>query len=190
LNEGVSNPNEDRPPAYERPAYEPAPSLPNEEGGPLVRPKAIDTAFQASLAATAIGAVSAVFMFLLDRQFLDDIAREAVRSAGTGAGALTQEQAVNIYRISMVIGIGVFVGLNLLFTFKMRAGRNWARIVLTVFAVIGALSFLSAMTSSGAELELMWSLAQTAFGVTAVIYMFRKESNAYFLAYKQRRMRR
>lgn len=185
----MSNPNEDRPPAYERPSYEPAPPLPNAEGGPLVRPKAIDTAFQASLAATAIGAVSAVFMFLLDRQFLEDLARQVMESPGAD-NAFTEEQLIDIYRISMIIGVGVFVGLNLLFTYKMRAGRNWARIVLTIFAVVGALSFLSAMASSGAELELMWSLAQTAFGVTAVIYMFRKESTAYFLAYKQRRMRR
>ncbi len=184
----MSNPNEDRPPAYERPAYEPAPSLPNEDG-PLSRPKAIDSAFQASLVSTAIGAVSAVFTFLLDRQFVVDMTRQVMESPGADQG-FTEEQLINVYRFSMIIGIGVFVGLNLLFTYKMRAGRNWARLVLTIFTAIGALSFLSAMASSGAELELMWSLAQTAFGVTAVVYMYRKESTAYFLAYKQRRMRR
>jgi len=185
----VSNPNEDRPPAYERPAYEPAPALPNSEDGPLVRPKAIDSAFQASLVSTAIGAISAVFTFLLDRQFVVDMARQVMESPGADQG-FTEEQLINVYRFSMIIGIGVFVGLNLLFTYKMRAGRNWARLVLTIFTAIGALSFLSAMSSSGADLELMWSLAQTAFGVTAVVYMYRKESSAYFLAYKQRRMRR
>jgi len=163
--------------------------MPNTEHGPLVRPKAIDTAFQASLASTVIGAVSAIFTFLLDGQFVTDMARQVMESPGADQG-FTEEQLVNVYRISMVIGIGVFVGLNLLFTYKMRAGRNWARIVLTAFAVIGALSFLSAMASAGAELELMWSLAQAAFGITAVVYMYRKESNAYFLAYKQRRLRR
>ena len=185
----MSNPNEDRPPAYERPSYEPAPPLPNAEGGPLVRPKAIDTAFQASLASTVIGAVSAIFTFLLDRQFLDDMAREVMATTGADAG-FTEEQLVDVYRISLIIGIGVYTGLNLLFTYKMRAGRNWARLVLTIFTGIGALSFLSAMASSGAELELMWSLAQVAFGITAVVYMYRKESSAYFLAYKQRRLRR
>lgn len=185
----MSNPNEDRPPAYERPSYEPAPPVPNADGGPLVRPKAIDTAFQASLASTAIGAISAIFMFLLDRQFLEDMANEAVKSAGS-AGAISQEQAVNIYRISMIIGIAVFVGLFVLFAYKMRGGRNWGRILLTISAVLGAVSFLTAMASTGAELELMWSLAQAAFGVTAVVYMYRKESTAYFAAYKQRRLRR
>lgn len=185
----MSNPNEDRPPAYERPSYEPAPSVPNTEDGPVVRPKAIDTAFQATLASIAIGAISMVVTVLLDRASLEDMARQMMETPGTDQG-FTEEQLVDVYRVALVIATALYVGLNLLFAYKMRAGRNWARIVLTVFTVIGALSFLSAMTSSGAELGLMWSLAQTAFGVTAVVYMYRKESTAYFLASKQSRMRR
>jgi hypothetical protein len=51
------------------------------------------------------------------------------------------------------------------------------------------MTFLTAVASSGAELSLMWSLAEVAFGVTAVVYMFRPESTKYFVETKQRRLR-
>jgi hypothetical protein len=76
-----------------------------------------------------------------------------------------------------------------LFAVKMRAGRNWARILLTIYAALGVMSFLSGVASSGPELGLMWSLADVAFAVTAVVYMFRPESTKYFLETKERRLR-
>jgi hypothetical protein len=50
-------------------------------------------------------------------------------------------------------------------------------------------SFLTAMAGSGADLVLMWNLAEAAFGVTAVVYMFRPESTKYFADHKERRLR-
>jgi hypothetical protein len=95
---------------------------------------------------------------------------------------------VGAFQVILGFSIAIFAGLMLLFAFKMRAGRNWARILLTAYTAVGAWSFLSAMASSGPALELMWSLAEVAFGVTAVVYMFRPESTKYFAEHKQRRL--
>jgi hypothetical protein len=46
----------------------------------------------------------------------------------------------------------IIAGLVVFFAAKMRAGRNWARIVLTVFAVLAILGNLPAIFGSGGNL--------------------------------------
>ena len=67
------------------------------------------------------------------------------------------------------------------------AGRNWARIVLTVLAMFDLVNFLTAVAQSGAALELIWSLAGVSFTVVSVLYQFRPESTAYFIARRRPR---
>ena len=155
---------------------------------PIFRPKAVDSAFQAVLTAVAISAVATVVTVLLDKalltawvtESLDTLPADQRPSVSTMVGAM---------QVLLGFSIAIFAGLFVLFAYKMRAGRNWARILLTIYTGFGAWGFLTAMASSGAELELMWNLAEVAFGVTAVIYMFRPESTKYFADYKERRMR-
>lgn len=162
------------------------PPPPTDE--PVVRPKAIDTAFQAVLASVVISAVGTVVTVLLDKaqltryvtEMLNDIPPDQRLSVGSTVGA---------FQTILGVSIAIFAGLFALFAIKMRAGRNWARILLTIYTAYGVMTFLTAVASSGPELSLMWSLAEVAFGVTAVIYMFRPESTKYFLETKQRRLR-
>jgi len=184
FNGGVSNPHEDGR------QLEPAPPVRDDQGAEIPRPKAVDTAFQASLAGAAIGAVATVVTVLLDPEWLSLLVRDALAGAGAPHGDAEVTQAVGTFRVAMVFGILVFLGLSLLFALKMRAGRNWARVLITVLAFVGVVSFLNAMAASGAELELIWSLAEVAFAVTAVVYMFRPESTQYFMEHKKRRLAR
>lgn len=193
LNEGVSNPRED--------GFSPEPMPPVQDGGlggghggglggGIPRPKAIDNAFQASLASTAISMVATVVTVLLDRQWLERLVRQVLEDANQPAGDAEVANAIGTMQVMLAIGILLFAVLFVLFAVKMRAGRNWARMVLTVFAAIGLINFLSSVASSGAALELMWSLADVAFSVTAVIYLFRPESSAYFAEHKKRQLAR
>jgi hypothetical protein len=165
----------------------PPPPIPASEG-PITRPRAVDSAFHAVLASIAISALGTVFTILLDKALLTSMVSDMMAS-------LPADQRGNVggtvgaFQVIMAFSIAIFAGLMLLFAVKMRTGRNWARILLTAYTGVGVWSFLSAMASSGAELELMWSLAEVAFGVTAVVYMFRPESTKYFTEHKQRRLR-
>ncbi|MCT2585659.1 hypothetical protein [Actinophytocola gossypii] len=179
----MSNPHEDG-------HLEPAPPVRDDESAEIPRPKAIDTAFQASLAGAAIGAIATVVTVLFDSEGLALLVRDMLSGAGLPDGDAEVAQAVGTFRVAMVLGILVFLGLSLLFALKMRAGRNWARILITVLAFVGVVGFLNAMAASGAALELIWSLAEVAFAVTAVIYMFRPESTRYFVEHKKRRLAR
>jgi hypothetical protein len=185
FNGEVSNPHD------EGPEWQPMPPVHGGgEPAEIPRPKAVDTAFQASLTGAVIGAVATVVTTVLDREQMILLARDALAGAGMPDGEQDVAQAVGMFRMAMVFGIAVFLGLWLLFAMKMRAGRNWARVLITALAAVGVLSFLSAMANSGAELELIWSLAEVAFLVTAVIYMFRPESTRYFAEHRERRLAR
>jgi hypothetical protein len=172
----------------------PPPPIPASEG-PITRPKAVDSAFQAVLASVAISSLGTVFTVLLDKALLTSMVNDMMADLPEGQvgpsdapGAVSVSGTVGAFQVILAFSIAIFAGLMLLFAFKMRAGRNWARILLAAYTGVGVWSFLSAMASSGAELELMWSLAEVAFGVTAVVYMFRPESTKYFAEHKQRRM--
>lgn len=161
--------------------------LPPAGERPIERPKAVDSAFQASLASVAVSALGTVFTLLIDKPTLTRMINDML--AGLPAeqrGNLTA--TVGAFQVILGFSIAIFAGLFVLFAVKMRAGRNWARVLLSVYTAVGVLSFLTAVGSSGAELELMWSLAEVAFGVTAVVYMFRPESTAYFAEHKRRRL--
>jgi len=174
---------------------------------PIPRPKAVDSAFHAILASIVISALGTVFTMLLDTALLTSMVNDMLAQQPPGSdpqtpgdppgqvgspdepGGMSVAGTVGAFRVILGFSIAIFAGLMLLFAIKMRAGRNWARILLTAYTGVGVWSFLSAMASSGAELGLMWSLAEVAFGVTAVVYMFRPESTKYFAEHKQRRMR-
>lgn len=184
FNGGVSNPQD------ETPRYPAAPPIRDGDTGEVPRPKAVDTAFQASLTGAVIGAAATVFTVLLDREWLVALTRETLAGAGLPDGERDVDAAIGTFQAAMVFGILTFLALSLLFAVKMRAGRNWARILITTLAAVGVVTFLNAMAASGAELQLIWTLAEVAFAVTAVVYMFRPESNAYFLEHRKRRLAR
>jgi hypothetical protein len=189
LNEHVSQPNDELPPDPFGPAPMSGPMPPPPGGhGPLTRPKAVDSAFHAVLAAAAISALGTVVTVLLDRAMLTRLITEMMADLPADQ-RLSVPATVSGFQVILAFSIAIFAGLLVLFAYKMRTGRNWARVLLTVYTAFGVWSFLTAMASSGAALELMWSLAEVAFGVTAVVYMFRPESTKYFAEYKQRRMR-
>jgi hypothetical protein len=155
---------------------------------PIVRPRAVDSAFQAVLASVAVSAIGTVVTVLLDKALLTSWVTQTMDSMPPDQ-RLDPNTMVGAMQVILAFSIAIFAGLFVLFAVKMRAGRNWARVVLTIYTVFGVWSFLTAIASSGAELSLMWSLAEVAFGVTAVIYMFRPESSKYFAETKERRLR-
>jgi cellobiose-specific phosphotransferase system component IIC len=187
LNEGVSNPDGGFPNGFQ---HEPMRPVQDASAQEIPRPKAVDNAFRASLASTAIASVSTVVTVLFDQAWLDQFARQMLKDSGRPVTDADLATGMAVARVSLGLGVLLFAALFVLFALKMRQGRGWARILLTMFAVLGAVNFLSAVASTGAALSLMWSLADVAFSITAVVYMFRPESAAYFLEHRKRRLAR
>lgn len=147
---------------------------------PVARPKSVDNAFMAWLTVTAIGVLSLILVITVSG---DDI-RKSLQDSNPNYTAKQLDDAVTTGKVvGIILGL-IFVGLYLLFVYKMRAGRNWARITLTV---LGALSILSTLLGSGQNgaLLLIVGLVQAVLIVAAVYFMYRPDANQYFAAGKR-----
>ncbi len=172
------------------PSY-PSSTVNTPMGRPLPAPPGpVKGAFLIYLVAALISVVGIVLVLT------SNVWNQAIAAAGTSTAAdgTSADSVVNAAKIITVVFAAVFIALYLLFAFKMRAGRNWARIVLTV---LSALSILSAARSSasvtvngqsfsvGSSQATGWIGA--ALAVVAIVLMYMGPSNAYFAASKAAR---
>lgn len=149
--------------------------------GAAATPKEVQTAFRLWIANIVLGVVGSLLSLLI----FDDLVAMDELPPG-----LTPEQAVLAASIGLIFGTLVFLGLGLLFAFKMRAGRNWARITLTVLGSIAVLfSLLSFGDSPGVAgvgqttvLFVVISVIQILLIVAAIFFMFRPAAAQYFAA--------
>jgi hypothetical protein len=172
----MTNPPEQDPYAYPTPP-------PGKQGQPAPKPPTeITAAFWGYLIAAVAGLIGG-FLILGNKQQIAD----ALRRANNQGGALTDAQIDQAATITVVIAVIVAVIFSLLyalFAYKLRAGRNWARVVLTVIAVLALLSLV--LGNGGTVLGYISELA----AVVAAVLSYLPASNAYFTAVKASRQLR
>ena len=125
-----------------------------------------------------------------------DVWAQAIRDSGASAQDLNGVSVDTIVSIAKGIAVGVgvvFLALYLFFAFKMRAGRNWARITLTVLSALSILSVTSTGSVTVDNRTYSSSLATTtgwigaALAVAAIVLMYMAPSNEYFRTVKARK---
>jgi hypothetical protein len=188
----MTTPSEPGPEGQRQPYDEPMPAAPalNEQDlaptAAVVRPKSVDNAFLLWMIGAGISLLSVIFVFTVGSDAIKDAARESLRNAGR---SFTEDDVTSLANATKVIGIVIgliFIGLFVLFAYKMRAGRNWARITLTVLGALNIIFTLINIRSSGA-INLIVSLIMAVLILVAVYFMFRPDANQYFAAGKARR---
>jgi hypothetical protein len=133
-------------------------------------------AFGCWLASVAIGVITAV-VALTERQTLIATMKDAAAKAGNTMSDAQLNSAATV-AIGFLVGASiVFAALYLWLAFKLRAGRNWARVTLTVLAVL----HLGTLFAQGST---TWSYVDTVIQVVAVVLSFLPPSNAYVTARK------
>lgn len=105
----------------------------------LTPPKEIVAAFWCFMVGAAITALGGVLV-LTQRQEILDATRAANAARGLSDDAI--QSAVSFVVGAAVVLALLFAALYVLFAFKLRAGRNWARILLTIVAALSLLSLL------------------------------------------------
>ena len=122
-------------------------------------------------------------------QALAAAAAEANRNS-TSTVVVDAQTVINIFRGFMITAFVIFAGLYLLFAFKMRAGRNWARITLTVLGILGV---LGSITPSSRSITVNGQVYASSSGpiwivglitLAAVVLMFVGGANEFFTASK------
>jgi uncharacterized membrane protein YjgN (DUF898 family) len=138
----------------------------------------------------ALLAIVGIVLALTSSVWNDAIAASA-NDSGVDAQSLVNTAKV----VTVVVGV-IFLALYLLFAFKMRAGRNWARIVLTVLSALSIISAFSASASVNVNGHVYKSSSTQVSGwigvvlaIVAIVLMYLSASNAYFAASKAARGR-
>jgi hypothetical protein len=157
------------------------PSAPPPSDTPPQRftpPNEIMSAFWCYLAGALILVVSGV-LTINQRQQLVSALRE------NNTQHLTVDQINTVVTATMAVTVVILIivaALYVLFAFKLRQGRNWARIVLTVIAALAVLSLL-AVAGSGTFLSIVGDLA----AVAGCVLSYLPKSNAYLGAVRAAR---
>lgn len=130
-----------------------APPVPAQEAAGYPRPAPVNVAFWIGIVVPILATVLGVLNFV----FLEGWANGAINSSALGAGSdpadlQATQQAVSV-AVILLGGVAaifylILTVLWIVFSFKMRAGRNWARVTLTVFASIWVLSGVYTLINS------------------------------------------
>lgn len=177
------------PPGPQYPGYAPAPSAPTGYGAPqaMERPMTVRAGLGAFIGATVLNVVAQVVTLLNFQTILDwTLARTGIPH---GADAETTRQAAQLgARIGIAVGIILVVVYGLFVWFAWR-GRNWARIVLWVFAGLGILSGLASL-GAGSPLPFLTAVGgfEALLLLAAVILLALKPSNEWYRFRKWQRM--
>lgn len=140
------------------------------------RPSTVEGAFWAFIASTVIGLVGGLLIFG-NHDSIADALRNSNRQSGRGLTDTQIDQAVNIAMVTAVVIAVIIAALYLLFAFKLRAGRNWARIVLTVLTALQLISLLVGQNT-------IVGFVAVVAAIVGVVLSFMTPSNAYFSAGK------
>lgn len=151
---------------------------------PTDRPKSVDNAFTMWLIIIGLAVVSIIISLTVGSDDFKDAARDAL--AGQNKTEQEIEDYANAAKVFTAIIAIVFIALYLLFAYKMRAGRNWARITLTVLGGLNVLSILFSFRQAGG-VGIVIGLVQAVVILAAIYFMFRPEANQYYAAGKVRR---
>lgn len=129
-----------------------------------------------------VGVVVALTGKTYDKAIID------AASVGSFPDAMSAQQVITLARtVSIVVGM-VFLLLFLFCALMMRAGRSWARIVLTVLSVLSILTVSSTGSvkvnnrTYSSAMSLISGWVGAALAVLAIVFMFMAASNAYFRA--------
>lgn len=150
-----------------------APAVNEQElaGAPAVaRPKSVDNAFLLWM----IGA--GIYLVFVIIGVSTDAARDSLeRSLGR---APTDSEVTGAKAFALILGL-LFIGLFVLFAFLMRAGRNWARITLTVLGGISIVLNLLGIGNADA-LSVIITLLLILLIAGSIYLMYRPDANRYF----------
>lgn len=154
---------------------EPAPAAP-EQPAALRPPASVQVAFWIWIASAVLSLVFAVITPNQKSAIVDALTKAKPANIAPNQ----YEQYANVLIITTIVSLVLFAGLYVFFAYKVRSGRNWARMTLTVLMIIGVAydAYTGTLLSSGIGLLI------SAF---AVILVYLPSANAYFAA--RRRLR-
>lgn len=111
---------------------------------------------------------------------LRDSLRTSVRNANPDVTPQRLNTLVNTaIAIGVVIAI-VFIVLYVLLSFRVRKGKQWARVVTWIIAGLGVVSALSSLAQDTTVTNKILGLIGGVIDLAIILLLARRESNTYF----------
>ena len=161
------------PPPGNYPSMAPAPwETPVVQGPP---PSTVVNAFRLILVQAALSLVNVVVTLLT----VDSIKEQVRASSPTLDQAMIDAAAGVAVALAVVFGI-IGIGVWILLAFKVRAGKNWARIVTFVFAGLGLLIGLASFAQPSSVFSHIVLLVAVAIDIALIVLLTRGPSAEFF----------
>jgi heme/copper-type cytochrome/quinol oxidase subunit 2 len=149
-------------------------------------PLTIVLAFWGWVVTAAIRLIGAV-VAITTRQSVVDALNEANLTSGPQSHPLPEDQiqlTANLIVGGNVVVSALVAGLFLLFAFKLRAGRNWARILLIFAALVDLLLFVQSGSFS------VISVVSALIAIATIVLSYLRPSTDYIAAVRANRAQR
>lgn len=160
------------------PQYGQDTNWPSQQPGPTTIPQLVNISFWMIIAAGILSAVSSLILATSGTDaFINAMVQQAAQQ-GTEFPEGSLEGMRGGIAVAAVIGAIVSLGLYALVAFPVRKGKNWARILGTVFAAISVLG-LTGLFQFGATYGVL-QLLVILLGVAAIVLLYLPASAPYF----------
>ncbi|MGW1677180.1 hypothetical protein [Saccharopolyspora sp. NPDC002376] len=137
---------------YQQTPYS-APPVPQQEMSQVPRPITVEIAFWISIVVPLLATVLSVVSYMLLQGFLNDMVADVTdpdMPSEISDGMTSVVNGIMLFTFIFITVIFlILTGLWILFGFKMRAGRNWARVTLTVFASLWLINAIVSLIGGG-----------------------------------------
>ncbi|MCT9869062.1 hypothetical protein [Paenarthrobacter aurescens] len=160
------------------PQYGQDTNWPSQQPGPTAVPPMVNYAFWMIVAAGVLSAISSLLLATTGADAFINAMNQQASQQGTDLPEGSMEGMRGVIGISAVIGAVVALGLYALVAFPVRKGKNWARILGTVFAAISVLG-LTGLFQFGATYGIL-QLIVILLGVAAIVMLYLPASAPYF----------
>ncbi|HXS66410.1 MAG TPA: hypothetical protein VN767_26430 [Streptosporangiaceae bacterium] len=106
--------------------------------------------------------------------------KTAFRNASPSLTASQVNSAVAVFVTLSVIIVLIGIGLWIWMAFATKAGKNWARIVSSVFFGLYTIVLLLNISRTGIQVGNLLNILTWLAGLGAIILLWRRESTAFF----------
>lgn len=167
-----------QPPAFGQPAPYASPYGAAPEG-PRTIPAQVLLSFKMILVAGALSAIASLVLAFTGAPFFNQMMVEQMAGTGQSLPDGFSEMVESSLVFGGIVGALISIGLYCLVAFPVKKGKNWARILGTVFAVLSIFGLFGGLFAFGALYGIL-QLVSILLGVAAIVLLYLPANSPYF----------
>ncbi|WP_026425818.1 hypothetical protein [Actinokineospora inagensis] len=164
------------------PEYDAPPPVQTASAPRAARPRAVTAAFALLVLEATLNLVILVLVVSVGRDGFRAVSEQVVRDSGKPVTAANVDSLMtSSFTTALVLALVPCVVYGL-FGFPLRSGRNWARNVVSIVAVVHVVLLGLNLVSGGSGLTLVFNALQLLLLGTVVYFLYTKDAKDYFEA--------